>query len=194
MPRKPTKGPAPKDASKAKSRKPSKAAPAQAVSGKPVQKRPPGHQTSYTPELADEILLRLSDGETLPSICRDDHIPARTSVIQWVIDDRDGFADRYHRARELQRDSWADDIVTISDDGTNDWMERAGKDGETKLVYNRDSVDRSKLRVASRQWLMKVGSPQKYGDKVENTHKGDAAFLAVWSQMGGGASKGKTGS
>lgn len=189
QPRKPARPP--EDGKKRKGRAAPKAAPAQGVSGEPEAPAPAkkGRPTAYTPEIAAEILARLADGETLPAICEDDHIPARGTVMGWVVDDREGFSDRYHRARELQRDSWADDMVTISDDGRNDFMERKKKNGDSTFVFSRDHVERSKLRVATRQWLMKCGSPQKYGDKIEQTHKADAAFVALWQRMGGGKSK-----
>lgn len=178
----------PEDGKKRKGRVAKKAAPAQVVSEEPKLCRR-GRPTLYTPEIAAEILYRLADGETLPTICKDEHMPARVTVMKWADEDREGFYDRYRRARECQRDSWADDMVTISDDGTNDFMERQNKDGETTMVYNREHVDRSKLRVGTRQWLLKVGSPTKYGDKIEQTHKADAAFTALWQRMGGGKTK-----
>jgi hypothetical protein len=57
--------------------------------------------TKYTRRIADEICQRLASGETLVAICRDDAIPTRWTVQQWVVKDVGGFAARYLRAREL---------------------------------------------------------------------------------------------
>jgi hypothetical protein len=62
----------------------------------------------------------------------------------------------------------AEDILDISDDGTNDYMET--DDG--KLQYNGDSVQRAKLRVDTRKWLMAKMKPKVYGDKLDMTTNG----------------------
>ena len=52
-------------------------------------------------ELEDEVIARLSAGETLRAICRDPHIPGRGNVSAWCVDDPDGFGARFSKAREL---------------------------------------------------------------------------------------------
>lgn len=147
----------------------------------------PGRPTKYTPALADEICDRLANGETLTSICTDEHMPERRTVIRWKTADVDGFMSRYVRAREDQRELWSDELIDISDDGRNDWMEkRVGRD-ETITVLNKEAVDRSKLRADTRKWLLTKLDRITYGDKVEQTHKGDAAFLALWQMKTQGA-------
>ena len=47
-----------------------------------------------------------------------------STVLRWVRDDRDDFANRYARAREAGAYAMADKLLEISDDGSNDWMER----------------------------------------------------------------------
>ncbi|WP_408871303.1 hypothetical protein [Gluconobacter oxydans] len=64
----------------------------------------------YTPEIAEEILERLSDGESLASICEREGMPSRGAVNHWVITDHDGFASRYACAREAGLMVMADDI------------------------------------------------------------------------------------
>lgn len=70
-----------------------------------------GRPTSYTPELADEILHRLSCGETLSAISSDEHIPAVGTVLGWVEDDRQGFRAAYTRARRLWASANADRVM-----------------------------------------------------------------------------------
>lgn len=55
----------------------------------------------------------------------------------------------------------ADEIIEIADDGSNDWMEREGK-----AAPNGEMVNRSRLRVDTRKWLMSKMAPKKYGDKM----------------------------
>jgi hypothetical protein len=113
-------------------------------------------------------------------------MPSKAAVLLWVRDDRDGFSDRYAHAREIQLDGIADEMLDLVDDSRNDWIERETKNGDTIEVFNREHVDRTRLRVDTRKWLLTKLKPQKFGDKVEQTHKGDSAFLALWQGMGGG--------
>lgn len=141
-------------------------APTAKVSGEPV-KPFHGNTTVYTRELADEICERIANGETLRQVCRLKDIPAST-VRRWVLNDLDGFSARYTHARELCIESWADEVVEIGDNASNDWMAREGKDGEDLgWTANGDHISRSRLRVDSRKWLLSKLRPDKYGDKVQ---------------------------
>jgi terminase small subunit-like protein len=75
------------------------------------------------------------------------------------------------RARELQAELWADEILEIADDGTNDWVERK-RCGVDITEFDREHVMRSSLRVDSRKWLLARLLPKKYGDKVQAEHSG----------------------
>jgi hypothetical protein len=117
--------------------------------------------TAYTAERAAEICERLASGKSLNAICRDKDMPSRQTVHEWIADDRAGFREQYARARDAQADRFAEEILEISDDTSGDWIER---EGET--VLNHEHVQRSKLRVDTRKWLMARMAPRKYGDKV----------------------------
>ena len=61
----------------------------------------------------------------------------------------------------------AEDILDIADDGTNDWMEKQDSEGSAAgWSFNGEHVQRSKLRVDARKWLMSKMKPKKYGEKV----------------------------
>lgn len=136
--------------------------------------------TPYSQEVVDEIMTRLADGESLRSICLDDHMPARPGFYFWMLKAErgepgfEGLLDQYARARELQADSLADDIQDIADDGSNDWMEKFDKDGNSiGWQLNGEAVQRSKLRVEARKWNASKLRPKKYGDKLDVTSGGD---------------------
>jgi hypothetical protein len=115
--------------------------------------------------VADEVCDRISKGETLSQVCRSPGMPPKTTVLRWVMDDRDGLSDRYAHARELLLEHWSEEILDISDDGSNDWMERESRNG-TITVVDRECTERSKLRVDTRKWLLSKLAHRKYGDKV----------------------------
>ena len=126
-----------------------------------------GRPSLYTGEIAEEICARISAGETLKQICRDEHIPPESTVRTWVREDREGFSARYACARELQIDCWADDIIELADDGRNDWIKREKEAGRITLEYNGDNVQRSRLRIDTRKWLLSKLKPERYGESLK---------------------------
>jgi hypothetical protein len=122
-----------------------------------------GRPTRYTKEIADEICARLSNGESLLSICEsDDRFPGESTVRNWDDDDRDGFSAKYARARKHQALHWAEELITIGD---ND---------------NKDDTQRARLRVDTRKWVISKILPKIYGDKQTHEVTGaDGAPLEV---------------
>lgn len=118
----------------------------------------------YTEELADEICRRMADGESLRRICKDTHIPDERAVRIWAIDDINGFAKRYARARELQVFRWAEDIVEIADDVSQDWI-----DTDKGPQANNERITRSKLRIDVRKWLLAKILPKQFGERSTST-------------------------
>ncbi len=142
---------------------------------------------AYTVEIAQEILERLAAGESLRAICRDVHMPSRSSVSLWVVNDVEGFADQYARARELGLEEMAESLTEISDDGTNDWVDDNDPDNPGYKL-NGEHVQRSKLRVDTRKWILSKLAPKKYGDKQDINLSGQvdvaASILAARKRSG----------
>lgn len=129
----------------------------------------PGPAPAHTPELVDYIMEELAGGRSLRSICSDDCVPVRESTVRWWIykDTPDGIAKQYYIARDLGNDAMADEMKEIADDGQNDWMQRYGKDGDALgWSINGEHVQRSRLRVDTRKFLLVKQSPKKYGDRL----------------------------
>lgn len=136
-----------------------------------------GRPTIYTPELRAEFCRRLSSGRTKRSVCRDDDMPDRDTIERWLMDlpndknkDKawiiDGFYGHYTQARVMQAENVHDECIDIADDGTNDFVEIAVKKGK-KIVFDKEHVQRSKLRVDTRlSWLANT-EPRKYGRNVK---------------------------
>ena len=57
--------------------------------------------------------------------------------------------------------------LDIADDGSNDWVERKNADGSTTEVVNGEHIQRSRVRIDARKWLLSKLAPKKYGDKLE---------------------------
>jgi hypothetical protein len=54
----------------------------------------------------------------------------------------------------------ADELLEIADDATNDFVERQNKDGHTSKVFDAEHVQRSRLRVEARKWLLSKALPK----------------------------------
>jgi hypothetical protein len=126
-----------------------------------------GRPSDYTPDLAARICARMSEGESMRSICRDPDMPCLASVFLWLSKYPE-FSEQYDKAYAERADAMFEEIFEIADDGTNDWMERQNKDGSTFEAFNAEHVQRSRLRVDTRKWALARMSPRKYGEKVTN--------------------------
>ena len=121
-----------------------------------VLPRAKGRPSKYTPALADEIALRISAGEPLRQISRDEHMPSWMSVYRWM-DDNAEFSLRIAQAREKGEEAIAQECLEIADNARNDWMEVNGREGETAYKLNGEHVQRSKLRIETRLKLLVAG-------------------------------------
>lgn len=125
-------------------------------------------KSQYTEERAEAICNMIAEGMSLRQIAAVDGMPDKTTVLRWL-SQHETFRAQYARAREVQAEHFSDEILEISDDGSNDWMERSGPDGQKVTVLNGEHVQRSRLRVDSRKWLMSKLAPKKYGDKLQHS-------------------------
>jgi len=128
-----------------------------------MAKPKPGRPTDYTEALAEAICIRLAEGESLRAICREDAMPSKSTVMEWLLKHED-FRTKYAHARVLQADTHADEMLEIADDGSADYK-LAGRDGDD-IVIDHEHIARSKLRVETRRWLAEKLAPKKYGAKV----------------------------
>lgn len=141
-----------------------------------------GRPSIYTAKLADSILARMMEGESLRVICFDTTMPNASTVHAWVLEDKKehiddleeiGFSKKYARARDIQAEVMFEEILEIADDGSNDYMSIT-KGDETYNVEDREVTNRSRLRVDSRKWYLSKVLPKKFGDKVDVTTGGEA--------------------
>lgn len=110
-----------------------------------------GRPSIFTQAIADEICERLSKGESLRTICEDDHMPGRTTVHRWLGEGK-AFQDQYARAREIQADYYADRIV------------------DDAMVATDAQIGR--LRMDALKWAAGKLAPKRYGEKVQQEVSG----------------------
>lgn len=125
-----------------------------------------GRPLTFTREVADTICVELANGRSLRDVCSDEGMPPESTVRGWAVENIDGFAAQYARAREVGYHMMADELLEIADCGVNDWMERHG-DKDDGWVLNGEHIARSRLRVDTRKWMLGKVLPKIYGDKID---------------------------
>jgi hypothetical protein len=113
----------------------------------------------YSPQLGEEICLRIAQGESLKKICRSPGMPTTGTVVKWVLKNPE-FGEMYKFARDVQAELLGDEILDIAKDNTNDKNE----DGSP----NHANVQRSRLEVDTIKWYLARINARKWGDKVTN--------------------------
>lgn len=107
----------------------------------------------FMQKVADELCLRLTEGEPLRQICRDEHMPAWRTVYDWI-DSRPEFAARFSHARGLGLAAIMEECLDIADN-------------------QKEDVKRSKLRVWTRLQLLAKWDPSRYGARQQVDLKAD---------------------
>lgn len=95
----------------------------------------------------------LANGKSLRQICEAEGMPSRSTVQKWLTEDA-GLSDQYARARSLQADHYAEEIIEIADNTS------------AQSDHNRD-----RLRIDARKWVAAKLAPKKYGDKLDVEHE-----------------------
>jgi hypothetical protein len=101
------------------------------------------NQSRFCEATAQEIYLRLADGETMRSICRDPEMPAETTVARWRRLEPD-FDEALRTAREIQAERLADKSIEIAEAATP----------ETATV--------TRVQLAHIRWLAAVHGPRTF--------------------------------
>lgn len=102
-------------------------------------------------------------------------MPDRTTVVRWL-DVHKEFCISYARARDAGLAAMADELVAIADDATQDFDRIEVAPGVMAEQFNSEHVQRSKLRVDTRKWILSKLVPKTYGDRIEVEHKGSVTL------------------
>ncbi|WP_210419264.1 terminase small subunit-like protein [Acetobacter vaccinii] len=114
-----------------------------------------GRPSVFSLAIEDEICTRLMEGESLRSICRDDHMPGQSTVFEWL--ESCAYADfrsRYAQARARAAEAFEDEIIDVARTAT-------AEDAAAK-----------RLHVDTLKWIMSKRAPKVYGDKITQEHTG----------------------
>lgn len=82
------------------------------------------------------------------------------------------FQDKYARARILQADFMAQQIIEISDTQVLAITKTTHEDGSFEITES-DALGHRRLQVDARKWAASKLAPKKYGDKLDVTSEGE---------------------
>ena len=118
--------------------------------------------TIYNEQLDTAICERLAGGESLRSICRDDAMPAMSTVLLWVVTPGHKFSDHYIRAREAAGFAHADRVADLAsmaaEEGIDPQAARAAMDGL--------------------KWAAERMSPKKHSPRQEVDHRSEDGSMS----------------
>jgi hypothetical protein len=137
---------------------------------------------AFNEDVALGVCGYLAQGFSLRRVERQPGMPSKAAVLKWLLEGaaykangepehpKALFVDQYARAREVQADCLADEIIEISDESSYDLT----TDEEGREIVNMNHIQRDRLRVDSRKWYAGKLRPKVYGDKLEtkNEHSG----------------------
>ena len=130
-----------------------------------MSKKKMGRPSKYNKATAEKLCLAIATSSRgLRSICKNPELPSRSTICRWLMENEE-FQGLYARAKEFQRHSLDDDIVVIADN------------------CDRRSVERARLRIDARKWILSKLWPKKYGDRVEVDTGGKDPLTEILAEM-----------
>ena len=122
---------------------------------------------AYTPEQREELFTKIfsaiESGYSLRKALSYVKLSSKT-FYEWL--DYEGNEEKvkqYARACEDRADFMADEILDIADSSEGDLY--VDDNGDTKIDGN--TVQRARIQIDARKWLMSKMAPKKYGDKIQ---------------------------
>ena len=111
-----------------------------------------------------EVTQRLADGESMRSICSDDHMPHTSTMYRWLADADDVVRDQYSYAMELRGQNFGERVTDIAE-----------------KVLGMQGLDPQAARVATDayKWAAARLAPKRYGDRMETHHTGELTATLV---------------
>lgn len=120
---------------------------------------------AYTPEEIEttfnDILQDIEAGYSLRTVLKNGDNPSSRTFYKWL-DEDENKVKQYVRACEDRADEIFEDILDIADNQEKDVY----KDSDGNEHTNHNVINRSRLRIDSRKWMLGKMNPKKYSDKI----------------------------
>lgn len=129
----------------------------------------------FTIELFDSICEEIATTDKgLSTICKRKDV-STTAFYNWINDD-DILVDKYARARELQAELLADQIIELSSREriSEELITCDNEEGGKKVTTRQfDNYNRTRLEIDARKWKASKLAPKKFGEKLDVTTGGE---------------------
>lgn len=125
-----------------------------------ANKKKVGRPTLFNRKIMKTICLRLANGESLRTICKDGVMPSRQTVYDWLLSNKE-FLDQYESSRNIGYDEIFEGLAEIADLTTEEIVGDDKSDGAR--------VQARRLQVDVRKWYLSKVLPKKFGDKLDVT-------------------------
>ncbi len=113
-------------------------------------------QAPFNQAQADKICELMVKGKNLKEICSMNSMPSMPCVLSWLSKVSE-FATTYARSREIMLDNYGtDEIIDLADNA----------------ALTAEAINKARLQIDTRKWVMSKLLPRKYGDNAVLTHTG----------------------
>jgi hypothetical protein len=116
-----------------------------------------------------DIIQEIELGRSLKNILdNESSLIDRSTFYRWLNDNPERI-ELYKRATEIRADNIFDDMLELADDGSKDYYYDVNGNRQQSMV----AVNRSRLQLDTRKWVLGRMNPKKYSEKLDITSGGD---------------------
>lgn len=137
---------------------------------------PVGRPSKYSLEIAEYICEQIGTTDKgLSTLAKEDAMfPPVSSIMRWL-KEHEEFRELYARAKEMQADLLADQIIEISNTPVEGVTKKTTQNqfGTFQEITIGDAIAHRRLQVDARKWKASKLAPQKFGDKIDITTQGE---------------------
>jgi hypothetical protein len=133
--------------------------------------------STFSQALFDRICESMADGKSLREICKAKDMPNRRTVLRWIEND-EKLAAQYSEAMNARADHYFDEILEIADKVRVGSKRTTKADGGVEITKG-DMIERARLQVDARKWVLARMNPKKYGDKFTQELTGEGGGAVV---------------
>lgn len=124
-------------------------------------------------DIINEVCSLLENGQSVRQALKNEGMPQSSTFFEWL-KSSSNFSEQYARACEMRSEAIFEEILTIADNQEADVLMVDGKE-----VTNHNVINRSRLRVDARKWMLGKMQPKKYGDKLDLTTDGESMNMSA---------------
>jgi hypothetical protein len=117
--------------------------------------------------LADVVLERARNGESLAKICRDPDMPDTSTVLKWADREPDGFGRRLRNAREEGYLKMFDEITDLMDKPDYKSNTITTVAAGLKTVITKEAIEHRRLQIETRKWALGKMMPKIFGQNKD---------------------------